>query len=101
MSVRRFVLGGKDVFRPGAVLVSSVTYLLLRGQGAAGQTVGSTTGAIEGTVTDTTGAVLPGVTITAASDALRRLADCSTRFPPPARSIGRSPPRPCRGHASR
>ena len=61
------------MFRPGGVLVSSVTYLLLCGQGAAGQTVGATTGAIEGTVTDTTGAVLPGVTITAASDALMAL----------------------------
>ena len=61
------------MFRPGGVLVSSVTYLLLCGQGAAGQTVGATTGAIEGTVTDFTDAVLPAVTITAASDALMAL----------------------------
>ncbi len=37
---------------------------------AAGQTVGATTGAIDGTVTDTTGAVLRGVTITVSGDAL-------------------------------
>jgi hypothetical protein len=61
------------VFRPGSILLSSVAYLLLCAQGASGQTVGTTTGAIEGTVTDTTGAVLPGVTITAASDALMAL----------------------------
>ena len=36
----------------------------------AGQTVGTTTGAITGKVTDTTGAVLPGVTVTISSDAI-------------------------------
>jgi len=37
---------------------------------AAGQTVGATTGAIDGVVTDNTSAVLPGVTITISSDAV-------------------------------
>lgn len=44
--------------------------LLLSVSTAAGQTVGATTGAINGTVTDSTGAVLPRVTITVSSDAL-------------------------------
>ena len=44
-------------------------------EGAAGRSASGTevTGAVEGTVTDTTGSVLPGVTITAASDALMAL----------------------------
>jgi carboxypeptidase family protein len=57
------------VRRSDSILVASIAYVLLFAQGATGQIVGTTTGAIEGSVTDTTGAVLPGVTITAASDA--------------------------------
>lgn len=58
------------MLQPRSILVLSVASLLLCARGVTGQTVGATTGAIDGTVTDTTGAVLPGVTITAGSDAL-------------------------------
>ena len=58
------------MLRPVSVLVSSVVCLLCVARAATGQIVGTTTGAIDGTLTDTTGAVLPGVTIMAASDAL-------------------------------
>jgi hypothetical protein len=58
------------MFRPDNILVFSVASLVLCAQGAAGQIVGTTRGAVEGTVTDTTGAVLAGVAITATSDAL-------------------------------
>ena len=68
--IPEFCSEGKYVCRPGSVLVSSIAYLLLCAQGAIGQTVGTATGAINGTVTDSTGAVLPGVIITAGSDAL-------------------------------
>jgi Carboxypeptidase regulatory-like domain len=44
--------------------------LLLSASKAGGQTVGPTTGAINGTVTDSTGAELPGVNIVVAGDAL-------------------------------
>jgi Carboxypeptidase regulatory-like domain len=43
---------------------------LLSASKAGGQTVGPTTGAINGTVTDSTGAELPGVNIVVAGDAL-------------------------------
>jgi hypothetical protein len=51
-------------------LVLLAACFLLQASTAAGQTVGATTGAINGTVTDHTGAVLPGVTIVISSDAL-------------------------------
>jgi hypothetical protein len=62
-----------DVFRPRSILLSSFAFLLLGAPGTTAQTAGATTGAIEGTVTDTSGAVLPGVTVTAAGDALMAL----------------------------
>jgi hypothetical protein len=46
------------------------SFLLLGPSRTAGQTVSATTGALNGQVADNTGAMLPGVTVTIASDAL-------------------------------
>ena len=48
----------------------SIVFVLLLASRALAQTVSSTTGAIDGKVTDTSNAVLPGVTITIASEAM-------------------------------
>lgn len=48
----------------------SVWLMLVLANGAAAQTVSSTTGAIDGRVTDASNAVLPGVTVTLTSEAL-------------------------------
>jgi hypothetical protein len=58
------------VSRAGRILISSAAFLVLCVRLGTAQTVGTTTGAIEGRVTDATGAVLPGVTIAVAGDAL-------------------------------
>src|ERR1051325_597007 len=52
--------------------------VLLAAGAAAGQTVSSTTGAIDGKVTDTSNAVLPGVTVTIASPAMMGTRDTVT-----------------------
>jgi hypothetical protein len=52
--------------------------VLLLATGALAQTVSSTTGAIDGKVTDTSNAVLPGVTVTIASDAMMGTRDSVT-----------------------
>ena len=60
--------GGRVARRQDSRLVRRVPVLCTRL--APPETVGATTGAVEGRVIDATGAVLPGVSITAASDAL-------------------------------
>src|SRR2546428_9675757 len=54
---------------PRSAALSALLMLVLA-SGAYAQTVSSTTGAIDGKVTDTSDAVLPGVTVTLASDAM-------------------------------
>jgi Carboxypeptidase regulatory-like domain/TonB dependent receptor len=56
--------------RPRIVLASLLVCMLWSAITTAGQTVGDTTGAINGKVTDHTGAVLQGVTIVLSSDAI-------------------------------
>ncbi len=60
----------QDVARRVILLVSLVACCLLPASADAGQTVGTTTGAVDGTATDKTGAVLPDVAITISSTAL-------------------------------
>ena len=54
---------------PRSAALSVLLTLVLAG-GAGAQTVSSTTGAIDGKVTDTSNAVLPGVTVTLAGEAM-------------------------------
>src|SRR5262245_29196319 len=56
--------------RPGGHLVLCVAFVLSGASATPAQTVGTTTGAIDGTVTDGTGAAVPGVSVTAAGEAL-------------------------------
>ena len=56
----------------------SVLMVLVMAAGAFAQTVSSTTGAIDGKVTDTSNAVLPGVTVTIASEAMMGTRDSVT-----------------------
>jgi len=56
----------------------SVLLTLVLASGAGAQTVSSTTGAIDGRVTDTSNAVLPGVTITLAGEAMMGSRDTVT-----------------------
>src|SRR5688572_3450860 len=56
----------------------SVLLVLLLASGALAQTVSQTTGAIDGKVTDTSEAVLPGVTVTIASEAMMGTRDTVT-----------------------
>ena len=58
------------MFRPRSVLVQCMLGVLLHAPSVLAQTIGSTTGAVEGGVLDATGAALPGVAVTAAGDAL-------------------------------
>jgi hypothetical protein len=60
-----------------AGILSALLVLLLAG-GAMAQTVSQTTGAIDGKVTDTSDAVLPGVTVTIASEAMMGTRDTVT-----------------------
>jgi hypothetical protein len=86
---------GRNVFRPRSVLVQFVLGLLLHAPAGLAQTIGSTTGAVEGAVLDATGAVLPRVTVTVAGDPLlvpsetTSARDGSYRFPtlPPGRYV--------------
>ena len=56
----------------------SVLLMLVLASGAGAQTVSSTTGAIDGRVTDTSNAVLPGVTVTLAGEAMMGSRDTVT-----------------------
>ena len=56
----------------------SVLLMLVLASGVDGQTVSSTTGAIDGRVADTSNAVLPGVTVTLAGEALMGTRDTVT-----------------------
>ena len=56
------------MIRPRSVLVQVMLCVLLHAPAGLAQTIGATTGAVEGRVLDTTGAVLPGVTVTLAGD---------------------------------
>src|SRR5438105_14381394 len=56
----------------------SVLLVLLMAGGALAQTVSSTSGTIDGKVTDTSAAVLPGVTITIASESMMGTRDAVT-----------------------
>ena len=57
-------------FRPGTYIVLCAIWALCCPTATRAQTAGATTGAIDGRVVDRTGAVLAGVTVTAAGDAL-------------------------------
>ena len=56
----------------------AVSFVLLIASGALAQTVSSTTGGIDGKVTDTSNAVLPGVTVTIASESMMGTRDSVT-----------------------
>ena len=83
------------MFRPRSVLLQFMLGLLLHAPAGLAQTIGSTTGAVEGAVLDATGAVLPRVTVTVAGDPLlvpsetTSARDGSYRFPtlPPGRYV--------------
>src|SRR5436190_21543845 len=59
------------------VLLSALL-VFLSATGSVAQTVSSTTGAIDGKVTDTSAAVLPGVTVTIASESMMGTRDAVT-----------------------
>src|SRR5688572_1176040 len=62
--------GRHEDHRRTILFVSFLVCFTLQASTGAGQTVGTTTGAVNGEVTDNTGAVLPGVTIVVSSDAV-------------------------------
>src|SRR5687768_11211964 len=63
------VFGGHSMRRTGTALV--VLLMLALCSTASGQSVTATTGTINGRVTDTSGAILPGVSITIASESMQ------------------------------
>ena len=58
------------MFRPSRVFLFFALCVLVHAPAGFAQTIGTTSGAVEGRVLDTTGAVLAGVIVTAAGDSL-------------------------------
>ena len=58
------------VSRPGWYLAPYLAFLLPGASATTAQTVGATTGAIDGSVTDRAGAALAGASVTVAGEAL-------------------------------
>ena len=68
--LRQAFVHRQEECRRATLLVLFLTCFALQPSSGAAQTVGATTGAINGTVTDSMGAVLPRVIVTISSDAL-------------------------------